>query len=272
MQRGSGWQRTYSVMSRTAFVAAMVGLAIGFGPAELLGQETGSTQVMVRVLARDAKIIGSGVGGAKVTIVNAETGALLAEGLHEGGTGDTRRIMSTPHARDMTIYDTGGTAGFLAELELTKPTVVNISAVGPLGFPQATRSASKQMLLVPGQDVLGDGVILELHGFIVEIVSPEPLDPVGSDLEVTARVRMMCGCPIQPGGLWDANDKTFSARLKANGRVVAKTALDYSGEPNMFTAVLSVPETARGDLTLEVLVSDRERQNFGRHEIPLGFR
>jgi hypothetical protein len=225
---------------------------------------------MVRVLARDAKIIGSGVGGAKVTIVNAETGAILAEGLHEGGTGDTRRIMSTPHARDMTIYDTRGTAGFLADLDLAGPTVVNISAVGPLGFPQATRSASKQMLLLPGQDVLGDGVILELHGFIVEIVTPEPLDPAADEVEVTARVRMMCGCPIQPGGLWDANDKTFRARLKANGKVVSETNLDYAGEPNMFTGVVPVPDSARGDLTLEVLVSDADRGNFGRHEIPLG--
>ncbi len=260
------------MVRRTALVVAMLGLMIGFGPAELLGQDTGTTQVMVRVLARDAKIIGSGVGGARVTVVNAETGTVLAEGLHEGGTGDTRRIMSTPHARDMTIYDTGGTAGFLAQLELAKPTVVNISAVGPLDYPQATRSASKQMLLVPGRDVLGDGVILELHGFIVEIVSPEPLDPASGELEVTARVRMMCGCPIQPGGLWDANGKSFSARLKANGRVLAKTALEYAGQPNMFTGKLSVPGSARGDLTLEVLVSDPDRQNFGRHEIPLGAR
>lgn len=259
-------------MRRRAFVAVIVGLVVGFGPVDLVGQEAVGTQVMVRVLARDAKIIGSGVGGVKVTIVNAETGAVLAEGVHEGGTGDTRRIMSMPHTRDMTIYATGGTAGFLAELPLTKPTVVNISAVGPLGYPQATSSASTQMLLLPGQHVLGDGILLELHGFIVEITSPEPLDPAGGQLEVTARVRMMCGCPIQPGGLWDANDKTFSARLKANGGVVAETVLDYAGEPNMFSGELAVPASARGDLTLEVVVSDAARGNFGRHEIPLGDR
>ena len=45
-----------------------------------LAQDAIPTRVMVRVKARDSKIIGSGVGGAQIRIVDARTGELLAEG------------------------------------------------------------------------------------------------------------------------------------------------------------------------------------------------
>jgi hypothetical protein len=245
--------------------------ALGTGAADTEAQTP--TRIMIRVTARDAKIIGGGVGGARVTVVDAETGEFLAEGLQEGGTGDTQLIMRTPHGRDMTVFDTEGAAGFLAELEISQPTIVVISAAGPLGYPQAVQTASKQMLVVPGRHVEGDGVVLELHGFIVEILSPEPLTPVGDSIDLSVRVRGMCGCTIEPGGLWDADRKEFVARLKADGQVVSSTNLEYAGQTSMFRGRLTVPESAAGsDLTLEVLVSEAGKGNFGRHEIPVAGR
>ena len=47
------------------------------------------TTVKVSVIAHDGKLMGSGVGGARVTIRDLDTGEVLADGLHEGGTGDT---------------------------------------------------------------------------------------------------------------------------------------------------------------------------------------
>jgi hypothetical protein len=254
-------------MNKLKLALALV-VALGTGPADSLAQIP--TRVTVRVTARDGKIIGSGVGGAMVRVVNSETGELLAEGVQQGGTGDTQLIMSTAHARGMTVYDTEGAAGFVAELAISEPTIVNISATGPLGYPQAIQSATKQMLVVPGAHVQGDGVVLELNGFIVEIVSPEPLTPVAGAIDVTARVRMMCGCTLEPDGLWDSNVKEFTARLKADGAVVSTATLEFAGQASMFKGRLPVPESARGvDLTLEVLVSEPGHQNFGRHEIPV---
>lgn len=57
------------------------------------------TKVIVRVVSKDAKVIGSGVGGALVRIKNLETGETLAQGKQDGGTGDTDRIMVKPHRR-----------------------------------------------------------------------------------------------------------------------------------------------------------------------------
>lgn len=263
------------ILRRSAVPAAVVAGLLGGPVARCMAQAEMSgaavtTRVVVRAVARDAKVVGSGVGGALIRIVDAESGDLLAEGRQEGGTGDTDLIMG-PHARGKTIYDTEGTAGFLAELRLSEPTVVNISALGPLGYPQAIRSTTKQLLLIPGHDIDGDGVILELHGFIVEILSPQPLAPVGSAVEVTARVRMMCGCTIEPGGLWDADDKEVVARLKADGEVVSEARLRFAGRISTFEGSVPVPDTAPGaDLELEVLVSEAARENFGRHAIPLG--
>jgi len=254
-----------------ALVAALLGGPISRGMAQAdVGAEAAPTRVMVRAVARDAKVISSGVGGALIRIVDARSGELLAEGKQEGGTGNTDLIMGT-RAHGASIYDTERTAGFLAELRLSEPTVVNITALGPLAYPQAIRSTTKQLLLVPGHHIDGDGVILELHGFIVEILSPEPLAPVGAAVEVSARVRMMCGCTIEPGGLWDANAKEIVARLKVDGEVVSEAHLGFAGEISMFEGTVPVPEGLQaGDLELEVVVSEAARQNFGRHAIPLG--
>jgi hypothetical protein len=261
-------------MNRAVLSALALVLANVVGSAVVCSaQDAVPTRVVVRALARDAKIIGDGVGGAQIRIVDAKTGEVLAEGRQSGGTGDTELIMAAAHARGMKIYDTEGTAAFVADLSLREPTIVNISAVGPLGYPQAMRSATKQMLLVPGQSIEGDGVILELHGFIVEILSPEPLAPVGDRFDMSVRVRMMCGCPIRPGGMWNADDMQLIARLRVNGEPVARTTLEYAGETSMFKGRMAVPGDLRaGDAELEVIVSDPNKQNFGRHVIPLGER
>lgn len=247
---------------------SVLGLA---GSAETAAaQEAETTRVVIRAVASDAKIIGDGVGGARITVVDAVTGAKLAEGVQRGNTGDTRRIMSTPHGRDMTVYDTQGAASFVAELELTEPTLVNISAAGPLGFPQAMQTATVRMLVVPGGHIEGDGVVLTLHGFIVEIQEPQPLAPVADRIPVRARVEMMCGCPLTPGGMWDSNGVEIRARLLADGRPVAESTLEFAGQPSTFRGELRVPASARGrQLEVEVLAADPEKANGGRHALPI---
>lgn len=235
----------------------------------LAAQSPEPTRVVIRAIARDAKIIGDGVGGARITVVDAKTGAKLAEGVQRGNTGDTERIMSTPVRRGMSLYNTEGAARYVAELPLEGPTIVNISAVGPLGFDQAIQTATKRMVLVPGHHVEGDGVVLELHGFIVEIREPKPLAPVAGSVPVRARVQMMCGCPLTPGGMWDSDGVEIRARLWSNGEVVSESALEYAGQPSTFRGTLTIPASADGDLELEVLAADAETINFGHHVLPV---
>lgn len=226
-------------------------------------QEAVPTQVMVRAVAHDAKLIGSGVGGARIVITEAATGRVLAEGLHEGATGDTQQIMVAPRVRGTSPFTTDGAAGFVATLALVHPTVVDITAHAPLHTPDALMQASKRMLLVPGKDVLGEGVLLELNGFTVELRAPEQAVAVAAaaPLDVRAKVTMLCGCPTEPGGLWDADRIEVVARLLRDGAVVASTPLAYAGEQSTYHGTLTPP--VPGAYTVDVIASDPTRANFG---------
>ncbi len=160
------------MMQKNRFVLATalaIGVAAGGLPA---AAQAIPTKVMVRAVSRDAKVIQDPVGGARITIREVATGTVLAQGVQQGRSGNTELIMVKPRARGATVFDTPGTAGFLATLMLDRPTVVEITAEGPLGNPQATQRASKTLLLVPGQHLLGEGVLLEIHGFIVDLLAP----------------------------------------------------------------------------------------------------
>jgi len=221
------------------------------------------TKVLVRVVSHDAKIIGSGVGGASVTIRDAVTGQVLALGRQEGSTGDTRRIMLEPRRRDGTVYNTDGAAGFLATLELEEPTVVEITAEGPLATPQARQRASKTMLLVPGKDVVGEGVILELMGFTVILASPSDSGSAaaGRPFEIRATVTMLCGCPTEPGGMWDARDIEIVAVIMRGHHVLDTLALTYAGKRNTYHATATVEQP--GPIQIQVVAMDPAKANFG---------
>ncbi len=151
------------------------------------------TKVVVRVVAKDAEVIGSGVGGALVRIKNLETGEVLAEGKQEGGTGSTDRIMIQPHRRGEAIYGTFGAAYFEAKIPLERPTQVEIYAEAPLGYPEAMQKGSKTLLLIPGRHIMDEGVIIELNGLIVNVLHPSSKETLkkGQEVLVRSEVRML---------------------------------------------------------------------------------
>ncbi len=173
----------------------LIGVFSVLGPAQDLAlqepapaEPTGiPTKIMVRAVSRDAKVIGTNVGAARITITDVDTGEVLAEGLTLGGAGSTAKLIVEPRKRGESIYDTQGAAGFLATLNLDRPKMVEITAVGPLGDEHGNQKASKTMLLVPGQDILGDGVLLEIHGFTLRLIR---VDEVSGKVGVPYRVRV----------------------------------------------------------------------------------
>jgi len=219
------------------------------------------TRVTVRAVSRDAKVLGDGVGGARITIRDVETGKVLASGIQTGGTGDTRRIMQEPRARGALVYDTEGAAAFRATLDLERATQVEISAEGPLKYPQAMQRTSRTLLLLPGAHVEGDGVLLEIAGFIVDVPSSLTAD-AGQVLALHAKVTMTCGCPTEPGGLWNADHIAVTARVLQNGAPVRDLTLKYAGQPSMYEA--EVPALSAGTYAVQILASDPGAANFGR--------
>lgn len=230
------------------------------------------TRLTVRAVARDAKVIGSNVGGARITVRDLATGEVLARGVQEGSTGSTPAIMEEPRARGRTAFGADPeAAAFVAELALERPTRVEVVAEGPLGTPHAEQRASKTLTLIPGHDVLGEGLILELHGFTVELLDREVVRDAsaasgsssGPYLRARARVTMLCGCPTEPGGMWDAEQIEVVGRLLREGSVLAERPLAFTGETSVYEARLPLPAEREG-LELEVLAADAGRVNFGR--------
>ncbi len=197
-----------------------------------------NTDLEVRVLAKDAKFIGSGVGGMAITVRDFATGKVLAVGETRGGAGDTDRIMREPRQRGQVLF-TEGAASFRASLELSAPMLVEVIASGPLEFPQARQSISLTHWLLPGKHVVGgDALRLELPGFVVT-ARAEPPDlrlTEQATVELGARVTMMCGCPLTPGGLWDSDGYEIRSWLYRDGQQVGELPLSYAGQPNEFAA------------------------------------
>src|SRR5262245_3602261 len=99
------------------------------------------TEITVRVLAKDAKFIGSSLGGVRITITDAETGELLAQGVTEGDVGDTGRIIEQPRKRGVPLA-TEDAAAFHASIDIERPRHVEVSAYGPLIYPAAANRVS----------------------------------------------------------------------------------------------------------------------------------
>ena len=77
---------------------------------------------------------------------------------------------------------------------------------------------------------------------------------------------MMCGCTLDPGGLWDATRvHVVVARLYHQGEVLREERLNYAGEASMFEGSVSLAGIPAGARLL-VLASDLTRANFGISE------
>ena len=117
---------------------------------------------------------------------------------------------------------------------------------------------------MPGGHVEGDGVVLELYGLTVEVLAPgsDGVQTAGGELAVRARVTMLCGCPTEPGGLWDADRITIGAALlAADGEVVAEGTLAYAGETSTYGGSLALP--GPGVYRLRITASAPHSGNFG---------
>jgi hypothetical protein len=227
----------------TKTIVAVAALALGALVADPAA--TAPTEVTVRVISKGAKFVGTSMGGVLVTIRDDDTGELLAKGITQGSTGDTARIMTEAHEPGA-VLSTEGAAAFTATLEIAAPRLVEVTAFGPLGQRQSANRVSATQWIVPGKHLSGgDGLLLTLPGFVVDVLDPPAhIKLTGTPQRVTLRanVTMMCGCPIKPGGLWDADAYEVEALIERNGEPYGETALAYAGSASQFSGELTLDE------------------------------
>ena len=162
--------------------------------------------------------------------------------------------MRSPHERYTQLSD-NDTAGFLAVVDIDEPTFVQIEVISPINKRNAQIHASTQIWLIPGKDILGDGIVLEIPGFIIDILEPNthqyiPLETViTSGINIKANIVMMCGCPIQKDGLWDSNLMEVRAVVQKDGEAYTDVLLDNPGQ-NIFEGNLAVKESGYYQITV----------------------
>lgn len=223
------------------------------------------TKIIVRAKAKDAKFIGSSLGGAYVIIRNKVNQQILAEGKTEGGTGNTDLIMKTPITRGKAIAD-DKTAKFLATIHIDEPTFVSIEVLSPYNNKQAQAKVSTELWLIPGKDILGDGIILEIPGFIIDILKPRTHQYINMStvkketFTVQANIVMMCGCVIDKGGIWNSDLMEVKGILKKDGKMIGEVSLSLIST-NLFEGNLNIQSPGNYELT--VYAYDSKTGNTG---------
>jgi hypothetical protein len=211
------------------------------------------TEVTVRVVARGALFVGDLVEGAQVTITDAESGELLAQGVTRGPPGEPKRIMGEPRLRGEPFA--GETdAAFSATLELDEPRYVQVTAFGPLQRRDGATRTSMTQWVVPGKHLTGgDGWVVELAGLAVQgdlAATSVSLAEARAGVTVEAEVAPMCGCPVKPGFPWEPEDYEVAALVKRGEEVVGRYPLRYAESANDFAGTLAIELPGLYDITV----------------------
>jgi len=232
-------------------IIAACAIATPAGAQELVPE----TNFMVTVRAKDAKFIGSAMGGAHVTIRNRVNGDIVAEGNTSGGTGDTAKLMGAAISRDAELV-TDNSAKIEFSLELIEPTPVTVTATGPMSQPQSMATVSQDMIIIPGKDYAsGNGIMLELPGFAVDILAPAAAAKEKFDakkpMTVTANVVKMCGCAVEKDSPWPPERYEVSADIYVESHHFATAPMTYTGTPGQYAARFQIPAAG----TYKIIVS-----------------
>jgi hypothetical protein len=225
-----------------------------------------ATTLVVRAKAKDAKFIGTSIGGAYVVVKDPVTAKVLAEGFTKGSTGNTKRIMQEPRQRNAALAD-DETAKFETTLQLEKPQFVTVEVWAPYNQPGARVQAQTQLWLLPGKHITGDGLVVEIPGFIVNALAPQAHESVaaGKALPLRANVVLTCGCPVTPGGLWDANSYQVEALVYLDGKLTQQVPLQVKGKDSTFEGSF-VPQTA-GTYEIAITAFDPASGNTGADKV-----
>ncbi len=215
------------------------------------------TSIMIRAKAHDAKYIGTSVGGVKVVVTDAETGEILDQGWINGGTGSTKAIIKEPITRGQVLSD-DKTAGFLAKVDINSPRLLRFAVIGPYAYRQALQEASVTSWVIPGKDILGDGITLNMPGFIVDAWT-RVLE--GGKVDIYTKASLLCGCPIYPDGPWDPKNYEVTAILMQNDVKVGEVELDFTGPVGMFSGKTTLKKS--GHYKAIVYIFDKKTGNVG---------
>jgi hypothetical protein len=157
--------------------------------------------------------------------------------------------------RGEAIPTSQGASLYTANLELSEPRLIEVTAFGPLAAPGSANTVSATQWIVPGRNIdQGDGFLLELPGLVVQILDPPThyMPEQLSELRIRVNVTMMCGCPIgvrkplcDPGPQpWQPGEFEVMAVFESGGKIIGEQKLAFdqqSKAPSQFHGVWKPP-------------------------------
>jgi hypothetical protein len=232
-----------------------------------------STQIDVRVIAKDGKYLGNDIGGALVTIHDVQTGELLAHGGTNGGSGEAD-LMTIALPRSA-VLPVDQASVFTAKLDLDEPTLIRVTAYGPQAAQQSANTVSQTQWVYPGKDIVGGakggGLLLEIPGLVVQVLNPPTHylpQTAPQHIEIRANVTMMCGCPIGVGHPpWHPVQFEVKAVIKQGTTIVTEVPLEYQedapfGVPSQFVGKWVVPTNDSSEPAIyEIIVFAFQQKN-----------
>ncbi|MDH3747577.1 MAG: hypothetical protein OER97_05175 [Gammaproteobacteria bacterium] len=228
------------------------------------------TDITVRVIARNAQYVGDLIDGAFVTITDAASGEMLAQGITSGNAGNPKRTMQTARKRGEPMA-VNSDAKFVATLDIDEPRYLQVTAYGPLNNHFSANRASATQWIVPGKHISGgDGWVLELPGLLVApnlAESSVSISKAARGIVIEAEVMLMCGCPIKPDFYWDPTDYEVVAIVRRGDDEVGRFPLDYAGAASEFETEITARLPGVYDVT--VYAYDSASGNTGVGQIEL---
>ena len=228
------------------------------------------THITVRVIAKNAQYVGDLIEGAFVTIADADSGEMLAQGKTIGNAGNPKRTMQTPRKRGEPMAAEGD-AKFVATLDIDEPRFLQVTAVGPLDERFSANRASATQWIVPGKHITGgDGWVLELAGLLVSpnlAANTVALSNAAKGIPIEAEVMLMCGCPLKPGFYWDEKDYEVAAIIRRGDETVGRFPLVYAGAASEFEAKFTPQLPGVYDISVYAYHADSGNTGVGRVEL-----
>lgn len=223
------------------------------------------TDLTVRVVARNAQYVGDLVDGALITITDARSGEVLAQGTTVGKPGE---------AKDLTGVAGKQVAAFSTTLDIDRPRQIQVSAYGPLAGRYSAGKISATQWIVPGKHLTGlNGWTLEMPGLLVSpdlAASSIALSKSVGGVRIGAEVLLMCGCPIDPDSRWKPKDYEVAAIVTRGSETVAHLPLRYAGVSSEFETEF-IPQLA-GVYVVDVYAYAAGSGNTGVGTIELTIR
>ncbi|MGA2192471.1 MAG: hypothetical protein ABSG42_03730 [Nitrospirota bacterium] len=203
---------------------------------------------------------------------------------------DLRDIRAPEDLTPLLYETTEDAARFEAVLNISKPTEIEVEASGPLSPRHSEAASTASTWVFPGEDIVGEGIVLELKGLIVDIQAPlrdEELnvDGIGPEgIPVLFYMSMMDGSPIAPGGLfgipWEAEGINITVQAYYGGKLYHEqttTADKLFQNASMFLATVPLPDKLpagrykKERVKIRIMAIQPAHDNYGLDELSVYF-